>query len=109
LDFLIEKIKTPVPKGFFETGDKTLAVPLKLRQSRHSGSNNPYAFTQQSRETPTGEKTLSGFRLGRDGHLKKLAADSHQPSVLWKRSFSAVFVTAFLNWHYHTTLFVVCQ
>ena len=59
-----------------ETGHG-LAVPLKLCAFAHHSSDTvmSYAFTQQSRETPTG-KLCSDLRLGSDG-MKLQPAGSH--------------------------------
>ena len=61
-----------------ETGHG-LAVPLKLCAFAHPSSDTvmSYAFTQQSRETPTQNQLRSDLRLGRDG-MKLQPAGSHQ-------------------------------
>jgi hypothetical protein len=69
-------------KCFFETGDKTLAVPLKLRQTPSLRIQQSLGFYAAITGNAYWQKTLSGFRLGRDGHLKNLVTDSHQPSAL---------------------------
>ena len=50
----------------FETSNNLPAVPLKLRPKTvrlSSGSNKPYAFTQQSREGSTPAGAVSSFQL----------------------------------------------
>jgi hypothetical protein len=84
-------------KCFFETGDKTLAVPLKLRQTPSLRIQQSLGFYAAITGNAYWQKTLSGFRLGRDGHLKKLAADSHQPSVLCAVSEATFSVITFEN------------
>ena len=62
-----------------------------------SGSNKPYAFTQQSREEPThiSYEMLSNLRLRSHRPLRTFVIGSQQPPTLWKRRHATLFVIAF--------------
>ena len=63
----LELIKKRPKASCFETGENTLAVPLKLQPigCPSSDSIKPYAFTQQSRK-PLLAIDVSGLQLGSD-------------------------------------------
>jgi hypothetical protein len=81
-------------KPFFETNNYLIRGTTQIAPKCPSGSNKPYALTQQSRGAST------YFRVGTPGSevigFEDPLADSHHPSTLCKAGYSTVFVTAFI-------------
>ena len=100
---------TPVPKPEILLWDGCFIISHSRYHSncgyKHSAtsskSDNFYALTQHTRETPTGcilpcGKSLWGFRLRRDKKSTVIYRDRTVPDSLWKSLVASVFINAFV-------------
>ena len=98
--------KKIAPKHYFETSYLP-AVPLKLRNYRHSWNLSiPMTLTQQSRRS----STLFRFLLlgSETTNVLAIPIDLHQPSFLYRINLNALFVKAFIFYNF-SILYIFCQ
>ena len=93
--------KRPKENRFFETSCiRTRGTTQIASVDAPSGSDKPYAFTRQIRETPTSRiSAICTHRISGSEAIDTAPAHTgfHQPPALWGVTGTILFVTAFIG------------